>query len=64
MNEREYPSWICKNCGDLHGRRAVGVATWHAGRCDVCGKTAFVTEPRDFGGLKPTWNQKQESLHD
>ncbi len=23
-------------------------STWHAGKCDVCTKTAFVTETRDF----------------
>lgn len=55
MDEQRYPTWICKSCGEQHGRRPVGIATWHAGHCDLCGETAFVTEPRDFGGLKTTW---------
>ena len=47
-----YPSTICLDCGTKHGRHRVGMATWHHGTCDVCGKEADVTEPRDFGHLK------------
>ena len=48
-----YPNWICRPCGEKHGRRKPGQATtWHEGRCDVCGEIATVTEPRDFGHLQ------------
>jgi hypothetical protein len=49
-----YPSWICRPCGKKHGRgmSAWHVSTWHMDTCGVCGKTASVTEPRDFGHLK------------
>lgn len=50
-----YPSWVCLDCGDRHGRRSVGIATWHMGTCDVCGEAEMVTEPRDFGHLRETW---------
>jgi len=52
----DYPAWICSHCGDKHGRRPCGVATWHFDTCGVCGKQGvMVTEPRDFGHLKDTW---------
>lgn len=54
-DEREYPQWICYECGIEHGRRTPGLATWHLDTCDVCGKNRAVTEPRDFGHLKDTW---------
>jgi hypothetical protein len=49
-----YPAWICRPCGEKHGRGmpAWHVSTWHEDTCGVCGKTASVTEPRDFGHLK------------
>lgn len=43
---------ICSDCGQKHGRRPAGAATWHYGTCDLCGAAEMVTEPRDFGGLK------------
>ena len=43
--------WVCLDCGNKYGNRKVGIATWHMGVCDVCGKKAGVTEPRDFGYL-------------
>jgi hypothetical protein len=62
----EYPAWICDPCGRKLGRfyingRYVGPAmrgaTYHQGQCDVCGKKAPVTEPRDYGHLISDWNQ-------
>jgi hypothetical protein len=49
-----YPSWICRPCGEAHGRgmSAWHVATFHVGTCDICGRAGAVTEPRDFGHLK------------
>lgn len=54
----DYPAWICKRCGDKYGNRQAGIATWHAGTCDLCGGTALVTEPRDFGGLRQDWRDR------
>lgn len=51
-HKKAYPSWICYDCGNRYGvwkdghRRS---STWHTGKCDICGKTCSVTEPRDFG---------------
>jgi rRNA maturation protein Nop10 len=50
-----YPIWICHPCGMRHGNKKCGVATWHENTCDICGVTAAVTEPRDFGHLKDAW---------
>jgi methionyl-tRNA synthetase len=55
IKQKEYPQWICGECGDKHGKRECGRATWHPNTCDVCGKTTSVTEPRDYGHLKETW---------
>ncbi len=44
-------TWICFECGKKKYRRKVNDgATWHVGKCDVCGKEIGVTEPRDFRG--------------
>ena len=43
-----------------HGRHNPGIATWHLGRCDICGKEKAVTEPRDFGHLVEWWWEKKE----
>jgi hypothetical protein len=56
-----YPIWICHPCGEKHGNRTVGVATWHKNTCDICGDEASVTEPRDYGHLKDTWIKAAES---
>lgn len=46
-----YPDFVCMNCGTKYGRKIPDIATWHVGRCDLCGKKAPLTEPRDFGHL-------------
>lgn len=40
--------WVCADCGKLRNERA----TWHEGKCDVCGLTKPVTERRDFSTVK------------
>ncbi len=44
-----------------HGNKKCGVATWHENACDICGVTAAVTEPRDYGHLKDTWIKAAQS---
>jgi hypothetical protein len=43
-------AWVCYDCGmDMEDAADPRVATWHTGRCDVCGEAdVSVTEPRDF----------------
>ena len=55
-NAGPYPDWICAPCGQAHGRGwpEGHVATFHAGTCDICGQSASVSEPRDYGHLR-TW---------
>jgi hypothetical protein len=51
-----YPTWVCNLCGNEHGYRKAGAATWHTNTCNICGtKRVMVTEPRDFGHLKSSW---------
>ena len=55
---KDYPVWICRKCGIKYGRGTPEnhLSTWHEGQCEVCGEEAVaVTEPRDFGHLKPEW---------
>ena len=52
-----YPEAICLACGTEHGHQEVGRATWTVGTCDICGREEMLTEPRDFGHLKPTWEE-------
>jgi hypothetical protein len=58
---KPYPSWICDECGRLHGKRPEGNpygATWHIDECGVCGTGGVeVTEPRDFGHLREGWDE-------
>lgn len=54
IRSSSYPDWVCADCGMKHGRHNPGIATWHLGRCDICGKEKAVTEPRDFGHLSLT----------
>jgi len=52
----DYPAWVCVDCGRKWGRRRpTHEITAHEGTCDVCGRKAIVTEPRDFGHLVKGW---------
>lgn len=54
--QREYPTWICHNCGVkyCHGFADGGrSATYHIDNCDCCGaEDVPCTEPRDYGHFK------------
>ena len=52
---RWYPAAICADCGEKHGRRSCGPATWSLGICDICRTTAPLTQPRDFEHLREGW---------
>lgn len=46
-------NWVCSDCGEKYGRRQCSDgATWHPDICSVCKAETFVTEPRDFGGIR------------
>ena len=48
--DTNYPAWICRDCGERHGRMPAGhISTWHRGTCGWCGAVKDVTEPRDYG---------------
>jgi hypothetical protein len=58
----KYPDWICAPCGRAYGRRPAGNsygATYHPGKCGVCGEATEVTEPRDWGHLD--WPLKKKA---
>lgn len=55
VKKRDYPVWVCYPCGDKHGFKKCGIATWHKDKCGVCCEVTAVTEPRDFGHLKNSW---------
>ena len=64
LKMKAYPSWSCQPCGHNHGKRKFKfpedpdhLATFHYGKCDVCGENGFVTEPRDYGHF-PNWFKK------
>lgn len=50
----EYPDYVCTDCAVAHGGKMPKghCATWHEGKCGVCGLIKPVTEPRDFGHPK------------
>lgn len=54
---RSYPDWVCDDCGTKWGRRVPNMCTMHIGTCGVCGRAAAVTEPRDYGHLRPGWER-------
>ena len=53
----QQPEWCCHGCGTRYGYgRTADVSTVHLGECGVCQSTnVVVTEPRDYGYLKPEW---------
>ena len=54
----DQPAWVCADCGVLYGRLIKDhCSTWHVEPCDVCGTETMVTEPRDFGYLRPEWKK-------
>lgn len=66
------PYWVCNECGTkwgawFNGSNYVGpaphYATYHEGTCGVCGSTATVTEPRDYGYLRKGWREYSESVN-
>jgi hypothetical protein len=61
-SSKDYPAWICIQCGIEHRRNSVnGFATYHMGKCDICGRDDVpVTEPRDYGHLWPEWQSKKK----
>ena len=44
-------AWCCFDCGTYTkgGKMASLISTWHVAMCDVCHRTAPVTESRDYG---------------
>jgi len=61
MTGDNYPAWVCLPCGIKYGHRDSGVSTWHLDTCPVCGRPDVpVTEPRDFGHLRPEWVNERE----
>jgi predicted ATP-dependent serine protease len=59
---KDYPKWACAECGAKHGKITGKIATWHYGKCDVCGKNNNVTEPRDFGHFPNWFKPKQKKV--
>jgi hypothetical protein len=61
----KYPAWICRPCGERHGRRTPKghVSTWHEDICGICGNVTEVSEPRDFGHLKKWPLTPKKILH-
>ena len=57
------PAWVCADCGFIYGKRIIKdhCSTWHVEECDVCGVETMVTEPRDFGYLKPEWTKHKRT---
>ena len=55
----DQPAWVCPDCVMIYAKRHISSygATWHAGICDVCWEKTYVTEPRDFGYLRPEWKK-------
>jgi hypothetical protein len=53
----EKASWTCISCGLKYGEARGSCATFHNGRCDVCGEEKLVTETRDYGYFRKTLNK-------
>ena len=53
MKPKKEIHWVCYPCGIKFGnRKPRGFATYHIGKCDICGKKKAITEIRDFGYFK------------
>lgn len=64
--DRLQPDWVCNDCGRQWGLwwdggeyvgPATHCATFHIGKCGVCGEKKSVTEARDYGYLKEGWHE-------
>ena len=49
MTMKPYPTWVCHDCGMTHTTKIPWMSTFHHARCEVCGKWAELTQPRDYG---------------
>lgn len=54
--------WICHDCGTKYGKPRDGVATYHNGKCQWCGKDKAVTEDRDYGYPELPKKQRTETV--
>lgn len=55
-NRPAQPDVVCGDCGRRYGWGPFNdFATWYEGNCGVCHQEKIVTEPRDFGLLRPQW---------
>lgn len=62
---KPYPKKICFHCGNKYGKPRDTASTIHLNKCDVCGETTGVTEPRDFGNPKfPGHEYKEYDIPD
>lgn len=59
VHDRDYPAWVCFDCGHKYGRGAPDghACTVHRGVCGICKEQRDVTEPRDFGHLVKNWKR-------
>jgi hypothetical protein len=61
---KDYPPWICDDCGTKYGSRIPLFATYHYG--DQCGwceaENKAVTEPRDYGWPKHGQSNRGEGM--
>ena len=46
------PRWICADCGKKYGTPHTGVATYHEGKCPVCGEIKSITSGRKYRPYK------------
>ena len=55
----EQANLACFDCGKKYGEPRGYCATFHTGRCDVCGEEKSVTETRDYGYLRKSLNKNK-----
>jgi hypothetical protein len=56
----EQANLTCFDCGKKYGEPRGYCATFHNGRCDVCGEEKSVTETRDYGYFNKTLKQNRK----